>query len=103
MGKRKHRKYSLAGTIGFCGLLAILFIALKLTGEIDWNWLWVVSPIWILPAIPLCAVVVSLLMTLLLIAGILLVVLCFGLAVLPIALVIMLVLFAVALVEHAST
>ncbi len=33
--------------IGFTGLLQILFIALKLTGFIDWSWLWVLSPIWI--------------------------------------------------------
>ena len=33
--------------IGFFGLLAILFIALKLTGVIAWSWWWVFSPIWI--------------------------------------------------------
>ena len=33
--------------IGFFGLLAILFIALKLTGVITWSWLWVLAPIWI--------------------------------------------------------
>ena len=33
--------------IGFCGLLTILFIALKLTNYIDWSWWWVLSPIWI--------------------------------------------------------
>ena len=33
--------------IGFFGLLAILFIALKLTGVIAWSWLWVLAPIWI--------------------------------------------------------
>ena len=33
--------------IGFLGLLAILFIALKLTGVITWSWLWVLAPIWI--------------------------------------------------------
>lgn len=33
--------------IGFTGLLAVLFIALKLTGVIDWSWVWVLSPIWI--------------------------------------------------------
>ena len=33
--------------IGFFGLLAILFIALKLTGYITWSWLWVLAPIWI--------------------------------------------------------
>lgn len=36
-----------SGGIGFCGLLAILFIALKLTGYITWSWLWVLSPIWL--------------------------------------------------------
>ncbi len=33
--------------IGFGGLLAILFIGLKLGKVIDWSWLWVLSPIWI--------------------------------------------------------
>lgn len=35
------------GGIGFVGLLTILFVALKLTGVIDWSWWWVLSPIWI--------------------------------------------------------
>ena len=34
-------------TIGFPGLLTILFIALKLTGSITWSWVWVLSPSWI--------------------------------------------------------
>ena len=33
--------------VGFTGLLTILFIALKLTGVIDWSWGWVLSPLWI--------------------------------------------------------
>jgi ABC-type antimicrobial peptide transport system permease subunit len=33
--------------ISFLGLLAILFIGLKLTGYIDWHWAWVLSPLWI--------------------------------------------------------
>ena len=36
-----------SGGIGFFGLLAILFIGLKLTGYISWSWLWVLSPLWI--------------------------------------------------------
>ena len=32
--------------IGFGGLLTILFIGLKLTGYIDWDWIWVVAPLW---------------------------------------------------------
>ena len=35
------------GGVGFCGLLAIAFIVLKLTGVIDWGWGWVLSPLWI--------------------------------------------------------
>lgn len=36
------------GGVGFVGLLTILFIGLKLTGHIDWSWLWVLSPAWIM-------------------------------------------------------
>ena len=28
-------------------LLTLLFVGLKLTGHIDWSWLWVLSPVWI--------------------------------------------------------
>jgi hypothetical protein len=33
--------------IGFCGLLTIVFIVLKLIGYISWSWVWVLSPLWI--------------------------------------------------------
>jgi hypothetical protein len=33
--------------IGLPGLLAVLFIGLKLTGYITWSWWWVLSPLWI--------------------------------------------------------
>lgn len=32
--------------IGFFGLLAIVFITLRLTDVIDWSWWWVLSPLW---------------------------------------------------------
>jgi sterol desaturase/sphingolipid hydroxylase (fatty acid hydroxylase superfamily) len=32
--------------IGFIGLLTIVFITLKLTGVINWPWLWVLAPLW---------------------------------------------------------
>ena len=35
------------GGIGFFGLLAIVFIILKLTGHITWSWWWVLSPLWL--------------------------------------------------------
>ena len=47
---RRHTMDKHSGSnsgIGFCSLLALLFIALKLTGFIHWSWLWVLSPIWI--------------------------------------------------------
>lgn len=31
----------------FVSLLSTVFIVLKLTGVIDWNWWWVLAPIWI--------------------------------------------------------
>ena len=40
-------KSSSSGGIGFCGVLTVLFIALKLTGFIHWSWIWVLSPLWI--------------------------------------------------------
>lgn len=43
-----------AGTgIGFCGLLTLVFIVLKLVGVINWSWVWVLSPIWI-PTLLVC-------------------------------------------------
>lgn len=38
---------SSSGGIGFPGLLTVLFIGLKLTGHITWQWVWVLSPMWI--------------------------------------------------------
>ncbi len=54
---------------GFCTLLTILFIGLKLTNFIDWSWLLVVGPLWI----PLATVVGGL--ALFFIAGIIFVIL----------------------------
>lgn len=38
---------SSSGGMGFCGVLAIVFITLKLVGVITWSWWWVLSPIWL--------------------------------------------------------
>lgn len=46
-------KASTSGGIGFCGLLTILFIGLKLCHAIDWSWWWVLSPVWIPAALAL--------------------------------------------------
>lgn len=51
-------------TIGFTGLLGLLFIALKLTGVIDWSWWLVLLPIYA----PLALVGIILLIVLILAA-----------------------------------
>ena len=33
--------------IGFGTVLFLIFMTLKLTGNIDWSWWWVTSPLWI--------------------------------------------------------
>ena len=46
-----------SGGVSFLGLLAIVFITLKLVGVsavATWSWFWVVSPLWI----PLALVIV---------------------------------------------
>ena len=43
--RRKVTKVTFS--INFTALLTVLFIGLKLTGVIDWSWVWVLSPLWI--------------------------------------------------------
>ena len=38
---------STSSGIGLTGFLTVLFVGLKLTGYINWSWVWVVSPLWI--------------------------------------------------------
>ena len=56
---------SATGGIGFCGLLAIVFIVLKLLGKIEWGWLWVLAPIWIPIAIVIVVLIIILVVTVL--------------------------------------
>ena len=42
-----NKNSSSSSGIGFPGLLTVLFIGLKLTGNITWSWVWVLSPLWI--------------------------------------------------------
>lgn len=59
-----ERNNTTAGGIGFCGLLSVAFIVLKLTGVINWSWLWVLAPIWIPTAITLAIIVIVLIVVL---------------------------------------
>lgn len=47
---------SKSSEIGFCGLLTIVFIVLKLTNYINWSWWWVTSPLWMPIAILLAVI-----------------------------------------------
>lgn len=46
------------GGIGLSGILLVVFIVLKLTGNIGWSWWWVLSPLWISAAVAVVAIVV---------------------------------------------
>lgn len=52
-----EKKTIVNGGIGFFGLLAIVFITLKLLKVISWSWVWVLAPIWI-PAILLIVTII---------------------------------------------
>lgn len=43
-----YRGYGKGGRMGVLEVLAIMFIVLKILGLIQWSWLWVLSPIWII-------------------------------------------------------
>jgi hypothetical protein len=47
-----------SSSIGVLGTLFLVFLVLKLTGNIDWSWWWVTSPLWIPFALFLSLVVV---------------------------------------------
>ena len=46
--------------VTFPGLLTLLFIGLKLTGHVEWHWVWVLSPLWITAALGLILLALSL-------------------------------------------
>ena len=47
----ENNKNNTRGGVGFCGLLTIAFVVLKLCNVITWPWIWVLSPLWISLAI----------------------------------------------------
>jgi hypothetical protein len=58
---------SSSGSISILTVLFIVFLVLKLTGNIDWSWLWVTSPLWIPVALFLSILITVLLVIILLI------------------------------------
>ena len=47
MESKQNKTVVYQGGIGFCGLLTIVLIVLKLIKIIDISWIWVFSPLWI--------------------------------------------------------
>lgn len=43
----KNENNKASSGVGFCGLLTIVFIVLKLLNIISWSWVWVLAPLWI--------------------------------------------------------
>ena len=48
-----------AGGCSLTGVLTVIFIALKLTGLINWSWWWVLCPLWIYAAVLVFLVVIA--------------------------------------------
>lgn len=49
-------------SIGFGGLLTIVFIVLKLCKVINWSWVWVLSPLWITWLLVLVVLIIIIIM-----------------------------------------
>lgn len=56
--KTSTTKIVLFGANNTCCLLTIVFVCLKLSGNIDWSWWWVLSPVWLS-----CVIVLAVLTT----------------------------------------
>ncbi len=53
--KKKSKSKSTAGSrlLGLAFLVTIVFLILRLTHVLDWQWVWVLSPLWISMALNL--------------------------------------------------
>lgn len=58
MNKNSNSGGSSVGGISFGSLLTLAFIVLKLTGVINWSWVWVLSPLWMSAIIILLLVII---------------------------------------------
>ena len=45
--------------VSFLGILGLIFITLKLTGFIDWAWIWVLAPLWVVAFLVLLVVLIG--------------------------------------------
>lgn len=47
MSEKQIERVATGGGVSLATVLLVIFLVLKLTGLIDWSWLWVLSPLWI--------------------------------------------------------
>lgn len=47
MGTASENKTTVQVGPGLVTLLTLVFVYLKVTNQLDWSWVWVLSPIWI--------------------------------------------------------
>ena len=52
-----------SGGLGCTSVLFLIFLVLKLTGNIDWSWWWVTSPLWIPLALVLIVILIIVFLT----------------------------------------
>jgi heme/copper-type cytochrome/quinol oxidase subunit 2 len=57
---KNNKNYSAGGGFGLAGVLTVVFVVLKLVGVINWNWWWVLAPLWISAIIVVALIVVVL-------------------------------------------
>lgn len=62
MKKYNSTKTASSG-LGFCDVLTLIFVVLKLVHVIDWPWIWVLSPLWIGLVIGLFVILVVLIVS----------------------------------------
>lgn len=53
----RDRSERLGSGLTLPSTLTLLFVVLKLTHVIDWNWIWILSPLWITAGIGLIFVI----------------------------------------------
>lgn len=53
------KKYYNKRSLSLQSILLIMFILLKVFEVIDWSWWWVLSPLWIPPAITICVILLG--------------------------------------------
>lgn len=55
-------KVEYRGDLGLVGALACVFITLKLCGQVDWSWWWVLAPLWMPAALFLGVAAIALML-----------------------------------------